>query len=186
MEETLIFSDRQAFREWLANNGAKSEGVWLLFGKTEKVGTLSASEALEEALCYGWIDGQIKSLDTDSYKKYFARRLPKSVWSVKNKGLVLELMEKKLMAEPGLAAIECAKQNGSWDNPKPAVIDDDQINMFLETIRPYDLAYSNLIAMSHSVQRTYTGFYLDAKSEKTRQNRLAKIVDRLNQNLKPM
>ena len=64
MNEILEFSDRAAFREWLHKNGTSSEGVWLLFGKKDGPATLTATEALEEALCYGWIDGQMQSLDS--------------------------------------------------------------------------------------------------------------------------
>jgi len=186
MGKILTFTDRQAFREWLGKYGTKSDGVWLLFGKKGKFATLSAADALEEALCHGWIDGQMQSLDDNAYKKYFARRIPKSKWSVKNKKLAQTLMEKGLMTRHGLEAIERAKKNGLWDNAKRILINDDQIQMFKEIIQPYEPAYTNLLAMSHSVQRTYTGFYLDAKSEKTRQARLEKIIDRLNRNLKPM
>jgi uncharacterized protein YdeI (YjbR/CyaY-like superfamily) len=185
-DRILTFTDRRAFREWLGRHGTESDAIWLLFSKTEDLVTLTAAEALEEALCHGWIDGQIQSIDDKSYKKYFARRLPKSIWSPKNKELAQNLIEKGLMTREGLEAVERAKQTGSWDSAKRPVIDDEQIEMFRDIIRPYEPAYSNLLAMSPSVQRTYTGFYLDAKSDKTRQSRLEKIIDRLNRNLKPM
>jgi len=186
MDKILTFNDRQAFRKWLGKYGAGSDGVWLLFGKKDKIVTLSASDALEEALCHGWIDGQMQSLDDNTYKKYFARRLPKSKWSVKNKELAQTLMDKGLMTQQGLEAIESARKNGLWDNAKRILIYDEQIQMLKEIIQPYEPAYSKLLAMSHSAQRTYTGFYLDAKTDKTRQTRLEKIIDRLNRNLKPM
>jgi uncharacterized protein YdeI (YjbR/CyaY-like superfamily) len=186
MDKILTFTDRQAFREWLDKYGKESDGIWLLFSKKGKLVTLSAADALEEALCHGWIDGQMQSLDDNTYKKYFARRLPKSKWSLKNKELAQTLMEKGLMTQQGLEAIERARKNGSWDNAKRIIIYDEQIQMFKQIIQPYEPAYSNLLAMSHSVQRTYTGFYLDAKSDKIRQTRLEKIIDRLNRNLKPM
>lgn len=186
MDKTLTFTDRQAFREWLGRYGTESDGIWVLFNKKVKSETLSAGEALEEALCHGWIDGQMQSLDNNTYKKYFARRIPKSDWSVKNKKLAQTLTEKGLMTRQGLEAIERARKNGSWDNASRILINDDQIQIFREIIQPYEPAYTNLLAMSHSVQRTYTGFYLDAKTDKTRQARLEKIIDRLNRNLKPM
>jgi uncharacterized protein YdeI (YjbR/CyaY-like superfamily) len=186
MEKILTFADRQAFREWLAKYGTESDGIWLLFAKKEKIVILSAADALEEALCHGWIDGQMQSLDNNTYKKYFARRLPRSKWSAKNKELAQTLMEKGLMTQQGLEAIECARGNGSWDNANRILINNDQIQIFREIIKPYEPAYTNLLFMSHSVQRTYTGFYLDAKTDKTRQARLEKIIDRLNRNLKPM
>jgi len=182
----LTFADRQAFREWLGKHGTESYGIWLLFGKKGELVTLSAGEALEEALCHGWIDGQIQSIDEYTYKKFFARRLHGSKWSVKNKELAQTLIEKGLMTRQGLEAIERARKNGSWDSARRNFIDDEQIQMFKRIIQPYEPAYTNLLAMSHSVQRTYCGFYLDAKSDKTRQARLEKITDRLNRNLKPM
>lgn len=186
-EEVLVFSDRQAFRDWLEANGPDSGGVWLLFGKKGGPATLSANDALEEALCYGWIDGQMESLDPTRYRKYFARRTAGSRWSAKNKQLVLTLIEKGIVTPHGHAAIEQAKQNGQWDAAKARpVIDDDQLEAFREPVAPFEPAYTNLLAMSPSVQKNYTGFYLDAKSDKTRAARLEKIVDRLNQNLKPM
>ncbi len=186
MDKILTFADRQAFREWLGKFGTESDGVWLLFSKKGKIATLTAGDALEEALCHGWIDGQIQSLDGNSYKKYFARRRQKSKWSAKNKKLAQALIEKGLMAPTGMEAIERAKKNGSWENAKRVSITDGQIHMFQEIISPSEPAFSNFLDMPKSVQRTYTGFYFDAKSDKTRQARLEKIIDRLNRNLKPM
>lgn len=186
MDKILTFADRQAFMEWLGEYGTESNGIWIIFSKKGKFATLSAGDALEEALCHGWIDGQMQSIDDNSYKKYFARRLPKSKWSVKNKELAQTLTEKGLMTLQGLEAIERAKNNGLWDNAKRILIDDEQIQRFMEIIQPHEPAYTNFQAMSNSIQRTYTGFYFDAKSDKSRRARMEKIIDRLNRNLKPM
>jgi uncharacterized protein YdeI (YjbR/CyaY-like superfamily) len=186
MNKILKFTDRQAFREWLGKYGTKSDGIWLLFSKKGKFCTLSAGDALEEALCHGWIDGQMQSLDDYTYKKYFARRMPGSKWSVKNKELAQTLIEKGLMTQQGLEAIERARKTGLWDSAKRILIADEQIQMFKDIIQTYEPAYTNFQGMSHSIQRTYTGFYFDAKSEKTRQSRMVRIIERLNKNLKPM
>lgn len=182
----LIFENRALFREWLESYGATSDGVWLIFFKTDRLKTLSAHEALEEALCFGWIDGQMQSIDGDRYKKYFARRKAKSNWSEKNKGLAQRLIKTGLMTPHGLDAISRAKQNGQWNNSKRSSASEEQILIFKRLIEPHEPAYTNLSAMSDSVQRTYTLFYFDTKSDKTRQARLDKIIDRLNKNLKPM
>lgn len=182
----LIFQTRALFRTWLASEGTTSEGVWLIFSKTNALTTLSAHEALEEALCFGWIDGQMQSLGDDKYKKYFARRRAKSNWSDKNKELTHQLIEKGLMTQQGFDAISCAKQNGEWDNSKHNATSEEQIAAFKQLVEPHEPAYTHLSAMPDSVQRTYTLFYLDAKSDKTRQTRLEKIIDRLNKNLKPI
>ena len=101
MSEILEFSDRVAFRKWLCENGQSGEGRWLLFGKKGGPVTLSAAEALEEALCFGWIDGQMKSVDDTKYVKYFARRRANSKWSNKNKVLVEKLEEQRRMTDFG-------------------------------------------------------------------------------------
>ena len=85
MERVLEFSNRAEFHEWLNEHCTSSDGVWLLFGKKGGPTTITANEALEEALCFGWIDGQMQSLDETKYKKYFARRTKNSNWSEKNK-----------------------------------------------------------------------------------------------------
>jgi Uncharacterized protein conserved in bacteria len=186
MADILKFPDRQAFRAWLECHCSESGGVWLLFGKKGGPVTLSANEALEEALCFGWIDGQMQSLDGASYKKYFARRTAKSNWSEKNKKLAQNLVDRGMVARPGLAAINAARRRGEWDKSRRGGVDDGQIRDFIAVLKPYGAAYANLSAMPMSVQKTYAGFYFDAKQEKTRETRLARIVDRLNRNLKPM
>lgn len=186
MNDILVFPDRGAFRTWLTKHGAESDGVWLLFGKKGGPTTLSANEALEEALCFGWIDGQMQSIDSTSYKKYFARRSAKSSWSDKNKKLAQTLIDRGLIAQPGMDAIDDAKKRGEWDKAKPNGVDDEQLRSFIGTLKQYEPAYGNLLSMPLSVQKTYAGFYFDAKQEQTRQTRLVKIIDRLNRNLKPM
>ena len=182
----LLFSTRNDFREWLCKNAKKSDGVWIVFGKTKALVTLTANEALEEALCFGWIDGQMQSIDGTKYIKYFARRKAKSVWSEKNKKTVEMLRVKGLMTELGENAVTNAQMNGMWDAPKPAPITDEQIEEFAKKLQGLSPAHENFMKMSVSVHRAYTGRYLSFKTEEARQRDFEKIVDRLNKNLKPM
>ncbi len=184
--EILAFPDRNAFRAWLDKHGAENGGIWLLFGKKGGTKTLSAHEALEEALCYGWIDGQMQRIDSTGYKKYFARRTAKSKWSEKNKKLAQSLIERGLVAPPGLHAIDEAKQRGEWDKAKRDGIDAGLLKDFIALVKQHESAYRNLLSMPQAAQKTYAGFYFDAKQEKTKLARLEKIIDRLNQNLQPM
>lgn len=186
MSELLEFTNRAAFREWLDKNGTTSEGVWLLFGKKGGPKTLTATEALEEALCYGWIDGQMQSLDSTRYKKYFACRTANSKWSEKNKGLVKELEERGIMTDYGREKIAAAKKNGQWDAQKAPAIADEHIAAVADLLKDHEPAYTNFQAMSPSVKKTYTRAYFDAKTEAGQRSRLAWMIDRLNQNLKPM
>lgn len=186
MKDILIFSTREDFRNWLTANCQSIDGVWLLFGKKGEPKTIKADEALEEALCFGWIDGQMQSIDDNTYKKYFSMRRTNSKWSEKNKALVESLEKRGLMTDFGRSKIEEAKQNGQWDAPKPAAITDEQIDFLLDILKAYEPAYTNFLAMSLSVKKTYVKAYLDAKTEAGRKKRITWIVDRLNRNLKPM
>lgn len=125
MSDVMEFANREEFRKWLAEHCLASDGVWLLFGKAGGPQTIKAAEALEEALCFGWIDGQMQSIDDKTYRKYFARRREKSKWSEKNKALVKSLEERGLMTDFGRQKIEEARQNGQWDAPKAAPISDE-------------------------------------------------------------
>ena len=182
----LLFQTRSGFRAWLIENAETSEGVWLIFGKTKAVSTLSANDALEEALCFGWIDGQMKSLDNTKYRKYFAKRRTKSVWSDKNKKLVDVLRKRGIMTDLGEKAVNTAKTNGTWDTLKGNPITEAEIEAFTEKLVGISPAYENFIKMSLSVRRTYTGRYLSFKTEEARERDFCKIVERLNNNLKPM
>jgi uncharacterized protein YdeI (YjbR/CyaY-like superfamily) len=182
----LLFSSREKFRIWLRENAQTSDGVWLVFGKTNAVVTLSANDASEEALCFGWIDGQMKSIDSTKYLKYFARRRTKSPWSEKNKKVIEALRERKLMTELGEKAVEAGIKNGTWDAKKRDLITDEQVEALAEKLIGISPAYENFNNMSRSVRFTYTGRYFSFKSEEARQRDFEKIVDRLKKNLKPM
>ncbi len=186
MDKQLLFADREKFREWLFVNHDVSNGVYLVFSKVSNIKSLKPQEALEEALCFGWIDGLIKSLGSDTYLKKFTPRTKNSRWSELNRTIANRLIKSGRMTEHGLAAIKQAKEAGTWDTPQRAKVADDQIEILVKALQGADLALANFSKMPLSVRRTYTGFYLDAKSEETRLRRLGKIIERLNANKKPM
>jgi len=184
--DSIRFASRADFRAWLAENGMSSGGVWLLFGKPGGPKTLKASEALEEALCFGWIDGQMQSIDSGSYVKYFARRRKNSKWSPKNKALVQALEEQGLMTDHGRAKIEEAKRNGQWDAPAPPATTDADVDALCALLGEHKQAQTNFLAMPPSVRATYARAYVSAKTPAGRSTRLVWIVERLNKNLRPM
>lgn len=184
MSEILTFSSREEFRSWLFVHCQSPDGVWLVFDKAG--GPLKAGEALEEALCFGWIDGQMRRVDEKTYQKYFSPRREKSKWSEKNKALAQRLEEQGRMTEFGRAKIQEARRNGQWDAPAPMAVTEEQIAQLSALLEEYDPAYANFQAMPLSVKKTYTRAYFDAKTEAGRQRRIAWMVDRLNQNLRPM
>lgn len=186
MEDVLEFAGREEFRSWLEEHGQSSGGVWLLFGKAGGPGTIRAAEALEEALCFGWIDGQMRRIDEGSYKKYFSPRRENSRWSEKNRALARSLEERGLMTDAGRAKIREAQENGQWYAPGPAAVTEEQIAQLSALLEGIEPACANFRAMPPSVRKTYARAYFDARTAAGRERRLAWIADRLNQNLKPM
>lgn len=186
MDKMLQFSNREEFREWLSGHCMSSDGVWLLFGKAGGPKTVKAGEALEEALCFGWIDGQMQSIDDHTYKKYFSQRREDSKWSEKNKALTEKLEKQGIMTDYGRSKIEEAKKDGRWNAAKPPAVTEEQIASLTALLEPYKPAHTNFLSMSLSVKKTYTRAYFDAKTDAGRTKRLEWMVDRLNRNLKPM
>ena len=111
----LPFKTQRAFGAWLKKNHAASSGLWLKIAKAGAYPSITYAEALEEALCYGWIDGQKKSFDAEWWLQKFTPRGPRSIWSQINRDKVLALIAAGRVQPAGLAAIEAAKKNGRWD-----------------------------------------------------------------------
>lgn len=113
--ESIYASDRASWRTWLKQNHRTSSGVWLIYYKVKssKPSVLYA-EAVKEALCFGWIDSKVKSIDEERYRQIFTPRKPKSVWSKLNKQYIEELIDQRLMTDAGLVKILAAKEDNSW------------------------------------------------------------------------
>jgi uncharacterized protein YdeI (YjbR/CyaY-like superfamily) len=113
----LTVADAVAWRTWLEQNHADVAGVWLVLAKkgaTEPT-RLTYDEALDEALCYGWIDGQVRRRNEQTYLQRFTRRRPRSPWSARNVGIVERLINAGRMHPAGLAEVERARADGRWD-----------------------------------------------------------------------
>jgi len=113
----LIVRDAAAWREWLANHHADPTGVWLVLAKkgTEKPTSLTYDQALEEALCHGWIDGQAGRRDEATYRQRFTPRRRRSAWSKRNTGIAERLIAEDRMHPAGHAEVERAKADGRWE-----------------------------------------------------------------------
>ncbi|MGB0431005.1 MAG: YdeI/OmpD-associated family protein, partial [Bacteroidia bacterium] len=113
--KTFCPKNQQDWRKWLEDNHQKEDAIWLVyFKKNSPKYNLNWSQAVDQALCFGWIDSLANAIDDDKYKQYFSKRKPKSIWSKVNKDKVKLLIEKSLMTEAGLKAIDIGKANGSW------------------------------------------------------------------------
>ena len=114
--DELLLPDAAAWRAWLADNHASSPGVWLVLHKKGGTATtLTYAEALDEALCFGWIDGQSRPRDGESWFQRMTPRRPRSVWSARNVGHVARLEEEGRMREAGRAQVRAAQADGRWD-----------------------------------------------------------------------
>jgi len=125
-----LFKDDAAWEAWLARQHDKSTGLWLRIAKVaSNVRSVSYAEALDVALCYGWIDGQRKSFDEATFLQRFTPRGRRSIWSKINRGKVQRLVESGRMRAAGLAAVDRAKANGQWDaaydSPRTATVPAD-------------------------------------------------------------
>lgn len=168
--------DRAAWRKWFEEHHLVEKSVWLIiYRKQSSTPSVYYDEAVDEALCFGWIDSTPKKRDEESYYQFFARRSPKSNWSRVNKEKVARLMEMGLMTEAGMAAVELAKQTGTWtalDEVENLTIPDDLQAAFQENVA----AWSNFDAFSRSSKRGILEWIQSAKKPETRQRRIAQTV----------
>lgn len=183
--ETFCPTSRQQWREWLHEHHDKKQSVWLIYHKKNSATTgITYSDAVEEALCFGWIDSTVKPVDAERYRQFFSRRKPVSTWSKVNKERILRLIDSNLMMTAGLASIDLAKQNGSWtilDDVEALVIPADLAKAF--QTRPNAERYFS--SLSRSDKRNLLQWLVLAKRPETRQNRIAELVDQADQHLKP-
>jgi uncharacterized protein YdeI (YjbR/CyaY-like superfamily) len=116
LEEALLFNDRNEWRSWLEKNHRNTKEVWLLhYKKQSKKQTLNHIDAVEEALCFGWIDSKLKKIDQERYILKYSPRKQKSVWSKINKENAEKMIASGKMTQAGLEKIEEAKKHGLWD-----------------------------------------------------------------------
>ncbi|QEC52996.1 uncharacterized protein YdeI (YjbR/CyaY-like superfamily) [Anseongella ginsenosidimutans] len=183
--ETFRPASRKEWRRWLEKHHETKQSIWLIQSKKEfNLPTLSWSEAVEEALCFGWIDSTRKTLDKETFIQFFCKRKPKSVWSKINKDKVQQLIEKGLMTKAGYASIEIARQNGSWDilnDVEELKIPEDLEKEFQRKPGSGDF----FLSLSKSAKKSILQWLILAKRPETRQKRVAEIAELAAQKLKP-
>lgn len=182
---TFCPASRQHWREWLLAHHAQEQAVWLVYHK-KHTGTpsLSWSEAVSEALCFGWIDSQAQPIDAATYRQLFSRRKPRSGWSRVNKEKVAQLLADGQLLPAGLAAIATAQQNGAWallDEVDALVVPPD----LAQALATSPAAGSYFAGLSRTDRRNLLQWLVLARRPETRQRRLAEIVTLAAQQLKP-
>jgi len=180
---------RQSWRKWLEKNHADAPGIWLIYYKKETGKRLiSYNEAVEEALCFGWIDSSPRKLDEERAMLKFTPRKPKSGWSELNKKRIEQLIKEGLMTKAGLLKIDQAKQNRSWDtltnsdqhannNTLPADLE--------KALKKNKKAFENFNAFTHSYRKRVFFWIDSAKKEETRKARIEHAILMAAANKKP-
>ncbi len=174
--EQVYVLDREAWRRWLLKNHAKSKGIWLVFDKkTAREDRLKYADAVEEALCFGWIDSTLRPIDHAQYMQLYTPRKPKSGWSKLNKDRVARLTEQGLITQPGFDAIESAKKNGSWahlDQVEAMIIPPD----LAAALKAKPAAARNFEAFARFSRKQFLYWVNGGKREETRKHRIKIVV----------
>jgi uncharacterized protein YdeI (YjbR/CyaY-like superfamily) len=175
--EQLYTKTANEWREWLKINHELIDGVWLVFYKKESgKPTISYYDALDEALCYGWIDSIIKKVDESKYVRKFTKRNDNSKWSEINKKRIEILIKEKRMTKFGMRKIEIAKQNGKWfEIDKPEINSENQ-DEFESALSKNKSANDSFKKLAPSFQKQYLLWISAAKQPATKEKRIKESI----------
>lgn len=184
--EWVYARDRPEWRHWLAMNHSTRSGIWLVYYKVNSsIPSITYPEAVKEALCFGWIDSKVKTLDQERYRQIFTPRKAKSVWSRLNKQYIEELMAQGLMTAAGLDKIEAAKQDQSWvslDAVEALVVPED----LAQALKRQEPAHQNFETFKGSVKKPILYWIASAKRPETRLKRIERTVQAALVNKSPL
>jgi uncharacterized protein YdeI (YjbR/CyaY-like superfamily) len=181
----LYVSNRKDWRRWLKDNHLTEKEIWLVYYKKHTgKDRVPYNDAVEEALCFGWIDSIIRRLDDERFAQKFTPRKDTSKWSESNKMRIAKLEIMDLMTSEGLKKVEIAKATGKWnENIEHPFI--DKIHPQFETaLKNNPLALTNFENLAPSYKRNYNGWIRAAKKEETRRKRIEEAVNLLKENRK--
>jgi uncharacterized protein YdeI (YjbR/CyaY-like superfamily) len=183
--ETFCPASQKEWRLWLKKNHESKQSVWLiLYKKQSDKPVIAWSDAVNEALCFGWVDSKRKPYDETKFLQFFSQRKPKGTWSKVNKEKVRQLIDKGLMTKAGFDSIETARKNGSWtilDDVEELKVPTDLANGF----RTQPGAKNYFLSLSKSVRKSILQWLVLARRPETRQKRIIEIAELAAQKLKP-
>jgi len=181
----LYITDRDKWRNWLSENHAAEAGIWLVFYKKEtSMPTIAYEAAVEEALCFGWIDSIIKKIDAARYARKFTPRSDKSNWSLLNKKRANKMIRQGQMTEVGLAKIKAAKKTGLWEKDARPQISVDVPSEFAEALARNKKAKENFDKLAPTYRKHYIGWIAVAKRPETKKRRITESIALLEQGKK--
>ncbi len=183
--ETFHPENEQEWRNWLKENHLEKQSIWLIYyKKSTGKKSLAWSEAVDQALCFGWIDSTARPIDEHTYMQFFTKRKPKSPWSKINKEKVERLLAEDLIAEAGHKIIELAKQNGAWtflDEVEELIVPQDLFDAF----ELHTDSKEFFEGLSKSVRKMMLHWVVSAKQDITRQKRIHEIAEKAGLGMKP-
>ena len=181
-----LFKNRLEWRSWLAKNHDKETEIWLVFYKvkTQKE-SIKYEEAVEEALCFGWIDSVVKRIDDEKHMQRYTPRKVNSNWSATNKARVTKLIKEGSMTEFGLSAVEIAKQNGSWNKLDSVDIRIETPKALKDALAKNDRARKRFEKLAPSRKKQFLWFIESAKRVETREKRIKETIRLLVENKSP-
>ncbi|MFC1998762.1 YdeI family protein [Chloroflexota bacterium] len=186
LDSALYFEDAASWRNWLAVNHDKQSQAWLIiYKKGSGKANLTLTEAVKEAMCFGWIDGKLKSIDDEKYILRYSPRKPKSPWSKINKDIAEQLICEGRITNAGMAKIEQAKANGMWDIAYTSRVKEEPPDDLMQALKTDKTAWDNFSNFATSYQNQYIGWVQNAKTDATRQKRITEVVRRTMINQKP-
>ncbi|TKG94232.1 hypothetical protein EYV94_13190 [Puteibacter caeruleilacunae] len=184
-KETYYPRNQQEWREWLETNHSSKSSVWLIFYKKEtQQPTIDWSEAVDEALCFGWIDSLKKKIDDERYMQLFSKRKPNSTWSKINKDKVKVLIDEGRMTQAGLRTVVIARENGMWsflDDVEKLIIPDDLEIAFNKSNGSKEF----FLSLTKSIRKGMLAWIVMAKREETRKKRISELVSAASKGEKP-
>lgn len=182
----LDFKDSGRWREWLQlNHNIKNKALLYIYKKDSTTPGISYNDALEEALCFGWIDGKMKSIDKDKFILRFSPRKAKSVWSKINRDKAELLISQGKMTDAGMEKIEQARKNGMWETAYTNKKRDEIPGDLEAALSGNKAAWKNFHGFANSYWNTYIEWISGAKTEETRKRRVEEVVKRAELNRKP-
>ena len=169
--------DAKSWRKWLGAHYDKSQGIWLIYYKKHSgKPRVPYNEAVEEALCFGWIDSTVKRVDEDRYMQKFTPRKARSNWSEHNKKRVEKMIRLGKMNEAGMNAVNIAKKNGKWDEAIESQINYELSTDLLELLRQNTQAFAVYSKLAPSHKKQYNNWIMSAKKPDTRLKRCREMI----------
>jgi uncharacterized protein YdeI (YjbR/CyaY-like superfamily) len=173
----LYVTDREQWRDWLTEHQGGEAGIWLIFYKKEtRKPTISYEEAVEEALCFGWIDSIIKKIDDERYVRKFTPRKDKSTWSALNRKRANKMIKEGRMTDVGLAKIKTARKTGLWEKDGRPRISFDVPPELAKALAQNKKAKENFDKLATSYRRQYIGWIAVAKRAETKKRRIEESI----------